>query len=208
LLLSANDNWQILQPTTPAQYFHALRRQALRHWRKPLVVLTPKSMLRHPEAVSAIADFSSGTFQGVLPERSTSVNPDSVQQILLCSGKIYFELLEERQKLKQTETAIVRIEQLYPLPEAQLFDILAQYPESASAIWVQEEPINMGAWQYLRMQLGETLGKRTWSCLARPAASSPAAGSPRLHRQGQQELIAAALSSAVASSASPLNMNA
>ena len=120
---------------------------------------------------------------------------DAVERVLLCSGKMYFDLLEARRKQQRGDVAIVRLEQLYPLPKKELFAALAEYPDSASVVWVQEEPINMGAWQFLRMHLGETLaGRFSWSCLARPAASSPASGSHRLHVEGQRELVALALS--------------
>ncbi len=174
LQLAAEDNMQIVCPTTPAQYFHVLRRQALRRWRKPLVVMTPKSLLRHPQSISTLEDLATG-------RRFERVIADShAERVLLCTGKIYFELAAKRAELKRDDVAIVRLEQLYPFPDA-----ARQY---RAATWVQEEPENMGAWTYVRAQLGE--GVR---CIARPPAASPAAGSAAVHRREQEDVVLRAL---------------
>ncbi|MCX7013222.1 MAG: 2-oxoglutarate dehydrogenase E1 component, partial [Candidatus Sumerlaeota bacterium] len=188
LSLAAEDNIQIVNPTTPAQYFHCLRRQALRKWRKPLIALTPKSLLRHPGAVSTLDDLARGEFQRVIPDERPA-GAASIRRILLCSGKIYYELAQRREETKRTDVAIVRVEQLYPLPAAALEKALP-YAEGTSAAWVQEEPENMGAWRDLRARFGERLLDRfPFSCVSRPAAGSPATGSHGAHRMEQEELL-------------------
>src|SRR5690606_32118966 len=133
------DNIQVAYPTTPAQYFHLLRRQVLRKWRKPLVVMSPKSLLRHPQVVSSLEELSTGTFQRIIPD---SLEPNRVptERILLCSGKIYYELEQRRRESGREDVAILRVEQLYPFPEKILKDALARYDADVPVIWVQEEP--------------------------------------------------------------------
>jgi len=188
LLLAAEDNMQIVMPSTPAQYFHVLRRQAVRRWRKPLVVLTPKSLLRHPAVISALDDCSQGRLQRVLPDPKQSGG--KVARILMCSGKIYYELLEARNKRQRGDIALVRLEQFYPFPEAELAAVLKAYPEGTPVYWVQEEPENMGAWPFLRFRYGNNLlGKWAFQRISRPQSASPATGSSGAHRLEQQELI-------------------
>ena len=192
LMLAAEDNLQVVYPTTPAQYFHCLRRQALRSWRKPLVVMTPKSLLRHPKVVSSLEDCANGTFQNILPD-TLAAPADRIQRILLCSGKIYFELETHREETKRENLAIIRLEQLYPLRRELLEATLAPYRDGTSVCWVQEEPANMGAWTSLRMRFGEMLlGRFPLESISRPAAASPAAGSMRRHKQEQSEIISRA----------------
>ncbi|MGH7951614.1 MAG: 2-oxoglutarate dehydrogenase E1 component [Limisphaerales bacterium] len=187
LALAAGDNIQVVYPTTPAQYFHLLRRQVLRHWRKPLVVMTPKSLLRHSEAVSRLEECATGKFQRVLPETQKIENP---KRILLCAGKIFYELDAKRKELNRDDVAILRLEQLYPLPAEELRAALQNYSSNAPAIWVQEEPVNMGAWRYLRVNFGEKLfGQFPFSVVSRPESASPATGSTRSHKQEQQQLM-------------------
>jgi 2-oxoglutarate dehydrogenase E1 component len=191
LELAVNDNIQIANPTTPAQYFHLLRRQALRRWRKPLVVMTPKSLLRHPKVVSPLADFEQGSFQRILGDASGS--PERAVGILLCSGKIYYDLLAKRDEVGRSDVAILRLEQLYPLRDEQLNEALAPYAPSTRVVWVQEEPANMGAWRYLLARFGDRLaGTRPFTGVCRPASASPAAGWPALHKSEQQKLLKAA----------------
>jgi 2-oxoglutarate dehydrogenase E1 component len=185
LELAANDNLQVAYPTTPAQYFHLLRRQALRRWRKPLVVMTPKSLLRHPKSVSALNDCAAGQFQAVLRD---SRPPLAVRKILLCSGKVYFDLLEK----ERADVAVLRLEQLYPLRRGELQDALAAYAPEVPVTWVQEEPENMGAWRFVRSQLGDQIFGRPFRVVARPAAASPATGSSKRHKAEQTQLISAA----------------
>ncbi len=192
LMLAAEDNMQIAQPSTPAQYFHLLRRQVLRRWRKPLVVMTPKSLLRHAAAVSTLEELTTGTYQRVIPE-TTLENGAAVRRVLLCAGKVYYELAQKRTELARQDVAIVRVEQFYPFPYKQLRAALATYRDGTPVVWIQEEPENMGAWSFLRMQFGETLFERLpFSGIYRRASASPATGSASSHRLEQDELIAAA----------------
>jgi 2-oxoglutarate dehydrogenase E1 component len=192
LALAAEYNFQIVNPTTPAQIFHVLRRQVHRPWRKPLVVMTPKGLLRHPKVVSSIHDLETGTFQRVLPDELTTDQP--VRKVLLCSGKIYYELAEERERLGREDVAILRQEQLYPLlPDEVLQPALARYPDGTPVVWVQEEPENMGAWRFLRARFGYLLfGRLPFMGIYRPVSPSPAAGSPSRHKMEQRQVIESA----------------
>jgi 2-oxoglutarate dehydrogenase E1 component len=192
LQIAAEDNIQIVYPTTPAQYFHCLRRQALRRWRKPLVVMTPKSLLRHPRVVSSLEECARGAFQRILPD-SLGIRGERAKRVILCSGKIYYELERRREKLERNDVAILRVEQLYPLPEKMLGSFLSGYPEDTPTLWVQEEPENMGAWHFLRVTCGEKLFERfPFSVIARPQSASPATGSGSSHKREQEQLLAAA----------------
>lgn len=194
LTLAAEDNIQITQPTTPAQLFHLLRRQSLRKWRKPLVVFTPKSLLRHPKVVSPFEDFSRGHFQRFLPD---NLPPQGIKRILLCTGKIYYELLAYREQHKHNDTAIIRIEQLYPLQDDLLEKLLSPYANGTPALWVQEEPFNMGAWRYLHEKFGKHLfGRLPFAPISRHESASPATGSSGAHKLEQQQLIERAFSDA------------
>jgi 2-oxoglutarate dehydrogenase E1 component len=192
LTLAAEDNIQIVVPSTPAQYFHCLRRQVLRKWRKPLIVFTPKSLLRHPRVVSSLDDVASGRFERVLTD-PIEHREGEVSRILLCSGKIYYELESEREKRGRNDVAILRIEQLYPLPDESLVTAFRRYRDGTPVIWIQEEPANMGALSYLRLRFGETLlGRFPFRTISRPASASPATGSLNSHKQEQSNLIAEA----------------
>lgn len=192
LTLAAEDNMQIVNPTTPAQLFHCLRRQVLRPLRKPLVVMSPKSLLRHPEATSPLADFAEGHFQRVIPDLSVG-DPDRVRRVLLCSGKIYYDLQKARSEREMDDVAVVRLEQLYPLDEELLRRALALYAERAPVVWVQEEPENMGALVYLKHHLGDRLfGRRPFHTVSRHESASPATGSARSHKVEQEWLISQA----------------
>jgi 2-oxoglutarate dehydrogenase E1 component len=187
LSLSAEDNWQVVNLTTPAQYFHALRRQVVRRWRKPLVVMTPKSLLRHPEAVSGYEAFE-GTFQRVLGDET--VDAAKVRRVLLCSGKVYYDLAKRRAERKIDDTAIVRVEQLYPYPHAEIAAELKKYPRAKKLVWVQEEPWNMGAWFFLRAHDAEhRTGGLPLECASRPESASPATGHPKAHEYEQRQLL-------------------
>jgi 2-oxoglutarate dehydrogenase E1 component len=190
--LAVDDNVQVANPTTPAQLFHLLRRQVRRRWRKPLVVMTPKSLLRHPRAVSPLADLAQGGFRRVLADHSGRAG--EVRRVLVCSGKVYYELAERREAEQRTDVALVRLEQLYPLRERDLADAVAPYPARAPAVWVQEEPANMGAWGYLLARFGDSLpGGRPLSAVCRPPSASPAVGSAAAHKREQARLLAEAL---------------
>ena len=190
LQMAAEDNIQVCNLTTPAQFFHVLRRQVFRPWRKPLVVLTPKSLLRHPEATSKLGELESGEFQRVIPSRNTK--PEEVKKILLCSGKVYFDLADARKKRGRSDVAIVRLEQLYPLNDA-LSKALAPYKDGTPLVWVQEEPRNMGAWYFINARLREYIGdKFPLSYVSRAESASPATGSKASHDLEQKMLIDAA----------------
>jgi 2-oxoglutarate dehydrogenase E1 component len=191
LMVAAKDNIQVVQPTTPAQIFHCLRRQVLRVWRKPLVVMTPKSLLRHPGCLSSLDELVHGSFQRVIPDGS-GVPPRDVRRILLCTGKVAYELEKRREELGRRDVAIVRVEQLYPLPRAGLEEALARYAPGTPAVWVQEEPENMGAWRFIRIHFGEKLLDRfPLSGMCRQSAASPATGSKKSHDLEQNELLTA-----------------
>ncbi|HEV2688602.1 MAG TPA: 2-oxoglutarate dehydrogenase E1 component, partial [Bryobacteraceae bacterium] len=177
LQLAARDNFQICQPSNAAQYFHLLRRQALRSWRKPLVVFTPKSMLRHPDASSPLADFTHKQFLTVVPDTEVS----GASRILICTGKIGHELRIERKKRKDTSTAIVFVEQLYPFPEEELVVAIDEHPAARDLVWVQEEPANMGALFYMLPRLRHIAGERSVLSVKRSASASPATGSAKAH---------------------------
>jgi 2-oxoglutarate dehydrogenase E1 component len=195
LMLAAKDNIQVVQPTTPAQIFHCLRRQVLRVWRKPLVVMTPKSLLRHPGCVSDLDELVKGGFQRVIPDTSGAA-PRDVHRILLCSGKVAYELEKRRQELGRRDVAIVRVEQLYPLPRRALEEALGRYAPGTPAVWVQEEPENMGAWRFIRIHFGEKLFDRfPLSGMCRQSAASPATGSKKSHDLEQNELLTASFTS-------------
>ena len=188
LAMAADDNIQIVNPTTPAQCFHMLRRQALRRWKKPLIVMTPKSLLRHKDAVSSLAELSHGEFHEVLPDVAKS--PEDVTRILLCSGKVYYDLVAYRDEAKRDDVAIIRIEQLYPFPAKALAAALSRYATTAPLFWVQEEPRNMGAWGFLRMRFGERLlDQYPYRGICRPEAASPATGSATSHKIEQQNIL-------------------
>ncbi len=191
LQLSASDNIQVCNLTTPAQLFHVLRRQVLRPWRKPLVIFTPKSLLRHKEAVSTTADLATGEFKRVIPD--TETNPRHVKRVLLCTGKVYYDLHAARRDLKREDVAIVRLEQLHPIgPE--LTNALAVYADGTRLVWVQEEPRNMGCWYFMNANLRNIIGDRLpLSVVARSPAASPATGSTASHKLEQQRLIHEAL---------------
>jgi 2-oxoglutarate dehydrogenase E1 component len=187
--MAAEDNLQVVYPSTPAQYYHLIRRQFLRHWRKPLVVMTPKSLLRHPEVTSTLEDCASGMFQRVLPD-DLRTPPQKIKRVLLCSGKIYYELRKRRSELKREDVAILRLEQLYPLRREVLEKALGGYEAAIPAIWVQEEPENMGAWRYMRVNFGESLFQKfPFSGIYRETSASPATGSSIYHKKEQEKIL-------------------
>ena len=198
LQLSAEDNWQVIVPTTPANYFHALRRQMRRSFRKPLVVMTPKSLLRHKDAVSRLEDFGPGSsFRRILAEVDPLTDGAKVRRVVLCSGKVYFDLLAERRKRKIDDIAIMRIEQLYPFPFSRLGVRLSQFP-NAEVVWCQEEPENMGGWHFVDRRIERALSGLNVKAarpiyIGRPEAASPATGSARTHVKEQADLVDRAL---------------
>jgi 2-oxoglutarate dehydrogenase E1 component len=193
LQLAARDNMVIAQPSNAAQYFHLLRRQAMRSWRKPLVVFTPKSMLRHPDASSTVADFGLDHFQNVLPDNDVK----DPRRLLVCSGKIGHNLRVERAKRKDFSVGIIFLEQLYPWPEAELRAALNQHPGAQEIVWVQEEPANMGAFSYVMPLLRRLAGDRAVRSVKRHESASPATGSAKAHEIEEKTLIDLAFGSAL-----------
>ncbi len=194
LQLGANYNMQVCTPTTPAQMFHMLRRQMLRPYRKPLIVMTPKSLLRHKLSVSTLDDLTNGEFQVIIGEQDKLTN-SKVKRVVVCGGKVYFDLLEKRRENKQTDTAIVRIEQLYPFSRTALMNQLKKYKNATEIIWCQEEPLNQGAWYQIQHQLRVCItDKQQLIYVGREASASPAAGYYAVHNQQQQGIVNAALS--------------
>lgn len=189
LQLCAEENLQVCYPSTPSQYFHLLRRQVLRDFRKPLVVLTPKSLLRNPQAVSTVEDLAAGRFQEVLADPE---GPERPKRVLLCSGKIYYELVQRRQETEGKETAVVRLEQFYPFPEKRLQEALEPFDNAEEWIWVQEEPENMGAWRFVRPRLEDLLQTRV-AYAGRPPSASPATGFPAIYKRQQKSVLESAL---------------
>lgn len=191
LQLSALDNWEVAIPTTSASYFHILRRQMKRAFRRPLILFTPKSLLRHPKTRSPIQAFTEGRYEMVLddPEKEALEPPEKVRKVLLCSGKIFYALLEEREKRKERDLAIIRLETLFPLDGKRLMEIYRSYPK-ATLTWVQEEPLNMGAARYILPRLDELLKRpQAVQVVARGESSSPASGYHRQHVKEERELI-------------------
>jgi 2-oxoglutarate dehydrogenase E1 component len=196
LQLCAEDNLQVANCTTPAQYFHLLRRQMRRGYRAPLVLFTPKSLLRAPRAASQVEDFSTGRFQPLIDDAATG-DGSRVRRVLLCSGKVYYDVLEHREKREglgpgesKGEVAVLRTEQLYPWPEPELAAIMERYAGVDRVYWVQEEPANMGAWTFVSSRIQSVMpGGAQLAYAGRPAAASPAGGSMRAHRREQNALL-------------------
>jgi 2-oxoglutarate dehydrogenase E1 component len=193
LQLCAENNMSVCVPSTPAQMFHMLRRQMLRDFRKPLIVMTPKSLLRHKLSVSSLEDLTQGFFQEVINEID-DLPASKVRRVVFCSGKVYFDLLEQRRADELRNVAIVRVEQLYPFPAEDYAAALAHYPNAREVVWCQEEPQNQGAWYQVRHRLLEPLGPRQELLYAgRAPAAAPATGIAQLHNAQQRGLVAAAL---------------
>ncbi|KTD02364.1 2-oxoglutarate dehydrogenase E1 [Legionella geestiana] len=191
--LCAQQNMQVCTPTTPAQIFHLLRRQMIRPYRKPLIVMTPKSLLRHRLAVSSLSDLTEGSFQNVIPEVD-ALDARAVTRVVLCCGKVYYDLLEKRRADELQNVAIVRIEQLYPFPMKALIEELKKYPNARDIIWCQEEPQNQGVWFSSQHNIVACLQKeQTLRYAGREFAASPAVGSPLLHAEQQKALVKQAL---------------
>jgi len=195
LTLCAEQNMQVVNCTTPANFFHVLRRQVARDFRKPLVVMSPKSLLRHPECVSKVDDFTTGGFQEVIDDKE--VEAKSVEKLIFCSGKLYYELLDERRKNNINSIAIVRIEQLFPWPVEQVQAILKKYNKVSKIEWVQEEPENMGAWGYILRLISKGYDGVKIDVVSPVASASPATGSPKMAAARQRAVIEAAIGTVV-----------
>ncbi|MDR9406381.1 MAG: 2-oxoglutarate dehydrogenase E1 component [Spiribacter sp.] len=194
LQLCAEQNIQVCVPSTPAQFFHMIRRQMLRSWRKPLVVMTPKSLLRHKLSTSVLDDLSDGHFQVVIDE-TEGLKASQVRRVVLCSGKVYYDLLEQRRREERDDVAIVRVEQLYPFPEAELAALLKRrYKSARSVVWCQEEPKNQGAWYQIYHHLTQCVTReQKLSYAGRDPSASPAVGYAKVHHEQQRRLVAQAL---------------
>jgi 2-oxoglutarate dehydrogenase E1 component len=186
LQLCAQDNITVAMPSTPASYFHLLRWQVKSPLVRPLVVFTPKSLLRAKFATSKVSDFTDGTFTSIIDD--STVNPTEVTSVLLCSGKVYYDLVAEREKTGRKDVAIIRLERLYPLPSALLPKALARYPQLKDVRYVQEEPRNQGAGSFMLLNLPEKID-RPLTLVSRPASSSPAVGSHHRHEVEQETLV-------------------
>jgi 2-oxoglutarate decarboxylase len=191
LSLCAQDNMTVALPTTPANYFHLLRWQALSGRHKPLIVFTPKSLLRHKAATSATMDFTHGSFRPLIGEPA-DFDVSKVRRVVLCTGKIYYDLADHRAKSGITDTAIVRVERLYPIPAQELQAELSRYPSDVEVVWTQEEPENQGAWPRMALRLPNVIG-RLPKLVALPASSAPAFGSAKVHAATHRELIETAI---------------
>jgi 2-oxoglutarate dehydrogenase E1 component len=197
LQLAAEDNMRVANCTTPGQYFHLLRRQAHLEELRPLVVMTPKSLLRHPRAVSSPAELTDGRFQLVLDDTEAMERADGVRRIVLCSGKVYYDLIGGDAREESTDVAVVRVEQLYPFPEDMLRSLIERYPNAQELVWVQEEPANMGAWTYVRPWLQHLAGEdRSVGYVGRPERASPAEGYKKAHDEQQARIVREAFAAA------------
>jgi 2-oxoglutarate dehydrogenase E1 component len=184
---------QVIQPTTASQIFHVLRRQMIRQFRKPLILMTPKSLLRNKEASSPLTEFTKGGFQTILPERDESIDSKKVTRLVMCSGKVYYDLAKLRSEKKLENVAIIRLEQLYPFPHKALTAELKKYPNLEEIVWCQDEPQNQGAWFFVQHNILENMSEgMKMSYAGRPASASPACGYAHLHQEQQKSLLAAA----------------
>jgi 2-oxoglutarate dehydrogenase E1 component len=186
LQLCAEDNMQVMNLTTPAQYFHVFRRQMWQSFRKPLIIMTPKSLLRHKRCVSRLEDLSESSFHFVLDDPAA---PKNVENLLICSGKVYYDLVEERERRGDDRTAIVRIEQLYPRPTEAAREVLGRYEKARSVRWVQEESRNRGGWSFVHEWLSDLIDRPRIEYVGRPASASPASGSHQEHKAQLEEFL-------------------
>ena len=188
--LAADNNMQIVQPTSASQIFHVLRRQMVRMFRKPLVLMTPKSLLRNKDATSPLTDFTRGEFKTVIGEVNAEINADKVKRIIACSGKVYYDLVKKREEKKAGDVAIIRVEQLYPFPHKAFAAEMKRYPNATEVIWCQDEPQNQGAWFFVQHYVHENMleGQRL-GYAGRPASASPAVGYSHLHQEQQKALL-------------------
>src|SRR6185436_9587913 len=191
LQLCAEDNLQVIVPSVPGQLFHALRRQMRRRFRKPLVVMLPKSLLRHPRSVSSLRDLTEGSFRPVIDDGT--VEPARVRRLAFCSGKVFHVLDEAREQRRVTDIALVRVEELYPFPAETLAGVIARYPGAAEACWAQEEPENQGAWTFVRPRLKALLGTTRLRYVGRAEAASPATGNHHIHQDEERAIVSTTL---------------
>ncbi|MDO8441588.1 MAG: 2-oxoglutarate dehydrogenase E1 component, partial [Polaromonas sp.] len=187
--LSADTNMQVVQPTTASQIFHVLRRQMVRNLRKPLVIMTPKSLLRNKDATSPLSEFTKGSFQTVIPD-SGALKADKVKRVIACSGKVYYDLAKKREEKGADDVAILRIEQLYPFPHKAFAAELKKYPNATDIVWCQDEPQNQGAWFFVQHYIHENMAEgQKLGYSGRAASASPAVGYSHLHQEQQKALV-------------------
>jgi len=187
--LAADTNMQIVQPTTASQIFHVLRRQMIRNLRKPLIIMTPKSLLRNKDAASPLVEFTKGAFQTVIPEQK-EIDAKKVKRLVACSGKVYYDLVKKREERGNDDTAIIRVEQLYPFPHKAFAAELKKYPHLAEVVWCQDEPQNQGAWFFVQHNIFENMAEgQRMAYSGRAASASPAAGYAHLHQEQQKSLV-------------------
>jgi len=193
--LAADANMQIVQPTTASQIFHVLRRQMVRDLRKPLIIMTPKSLLRNKDATSPLSEFTKGSFQTVIPEQNEAIvkKAAKVKRVIACSGKVYYDLVKKRTEREDEDVAIVRVEQLYPFPHKAFAAELKKYPNATDVVWCQDEPQNQGAWFFIQHNIHENmLDGQKLGYAGRAASASPAVGYAHLHQEQQKALVDAA----------------
>ncbi len=194
LQLSAEGNMSVTYPTTPAQYFHLLRRQALRPWARPLIVMTPKSLLRHPKAMSPLSELADGSFLPVLGDPSAAARREEITRLVLCTGKLYYELETHPERESLTHVAIGRVEEMYPFPSEELEELVASFPNLKGVVWAQEEPMNQGALSYIGPRLRTVVPRKVpLKPVARPDRASPAEGKAKDHQKEQSRIVEEAL---------------
>ena len=190
--LSADTNMQVVQPTSASQIFHVLRRQMIRNLRKPLIIMTPKSLLRNKDATSPLSEFTKGGFQTVIPEHKEEVikKADKVRRVVACSGKVYYDLAKRREEKGHDDVALIRVEQLYPFPHKVFAAELKKYPNATEVVWCQDEPQNQGAWFFVQHYLFENMATgQKLGYSGRAASASPAVGYSHLHQEQQKALV-------------------
>jgi 2-oxoglutarate dehydrogenase E1 component len=191
--LCADMNMQVVQPTTASQIFHLLRRQMIRQFRKPLIIMTPKSLLRNKDATSPITEFTKGEFRTVIGELDANIDPKKVTRVVACSGKVYYDLVKAREAKKQNDVALIRVEQLYPFPHKAFAAEMKKYPKATEIVWCQDEPQNQGAWFFIQHNIHENMTEgQKLGYAGRPASASPACGYAHLHQDQQKALVEAA----------------
>ena len=188
--LAADNNMQVVQPTSASQIFHVLRRQMVRMFRKPLIIMTPKSLLRAKDAGSPLIDFTKGEFKTVIGELSAELNPEKVKRVIACSGKVYYDLVRARAERRNADVAILRVEQLYPFPHKAFAAEMKKYPNATEVVWCQDEPQNQGAWFFVQHYIHENMVEgQKLGYAGRTASASPAVGYAHLHQEQQKALL-------------------
>jgi 2-oxoglutarate dehydrogenase E1 component len=188
--LAADNNMQVVQPTSASQIFHVLRRQQVRMFRKPLVLMTPKSLLRNKDATSPLSEFTKGEFKTVIGELNAEIDASKVKRVIACSGKVYYDLVKKRDEKKSGDVAVIRVEQLYPFPHKAFAAEMKKYANASEIVWCQDEPQNQGAWFFVQHYIHENMPEgMKLGYAGRPASASPAVGYAHLHQEQQKALL-------------------